>query len=152
MKTVLTAILVFVSVAASAEPTLDGRWQSDRDLTMRFARERAKLEERTTVFLGQMMGRLTLEFSQGVLKSSMPSWESVRANGDRSQLAGFTESHPYAVVAATSNQVAIVSPEPVSGAQRITVYNFDDPNTMWVYLGAAASSDLNIREYFVRVK
>ena len=152
MKTVLAVLLALLSIAANAEPRLAGLWQSDRESTMRFIRERSKLEERTSLFFEQMTGRLTLEFSKGRLTSSMPSWESVNAEGAKSQLVGFSETHPFKVVASTESQVAVVSQEPITGRRRVTVYNFDGPNRMWVYLGEAPFPDMNFREYFVRVK
>ena len=152
MKSSSALALAVLCTFAYAEPTLDGRWQSDQALAMRFAERRAKLDDRTTLFLSQALGRLTIEFSKGIIKSSMPSWENVRVDGTRSHFAGFIESHPFKVLAATADQVAVLSQEPVSGTQRITVYNFEGADTMWVYLAGTTFSDMNIREYFVRVR
>ena len=152
MRTILLALLTVVSFAAGAEPQLTGRLQSDRELTMRFARERSRLEEKSLLFLDQMMGRLTLEFGKREIKSHLPDWESVAADGAKSQLVGFTESRRFKIVATTDSQVAVVSAEPVTGRQRVTVYNFDGPNTMWVYVGDDQLPEISIREYFVRVK
>ena len=152
MKTLLAILLAFLSLAAMAEPRLAGHWQSDRELTMRFVRERSKLEEKTLLFLEEMTGRLTLEFANGRLTTSMPNWESMNADGQKSQLVGFMETHSFKVVATTESQVAVTSQEPVTHRRRVTVYNFESPNRMWVYLGGAPFPDTNIREYFVRVK
>jgi len=119
---------------------------------MSFAKERARLEDKTVRFLDQMMGKMTLTFSQTKVESEMPDWQSETTEGVRSNLVGFRESHRYKVLGASRNQVAVVSTEPVTGRRQITVYNFDDEDTMWVYLGGAALPQLNIREYFVRVK
>ena len=119
---------------------------------MRFAREHASLENKTLLFLEQMMGRLTLTFAAAQLTSQLPNWESETSEGVKSQLVGFKETHPYRVVATTRTQVAVVTPEPVTGRQAITVYNFDNADTMWIYLGGASFPEMTVREYFVRIK
>lgn len=150
----MAAVLLFVLpwTSVDAAPALIGKWKSDHELTMRFARDRAKMEDKTILFLDQMMGRLSLVFTPTQLLAEMPDWQSETAGGVRSQLVGFRESHRYKVLGSTADQVAIMSPEPVTGRQTITVYNFEGPDTMWVYVAGASFPPLNIREYFVRVK
>ncbi len=153
MRTIVaTLVLLWSALPALADPVILGKWQSDRELTMLFAKERARLEDKTYLFLEQMMGRMTLTFTAIRLKSEMPDWQSETVDGVKSQLVGFRESHAYKVIGSSRDQVAVVSTEPVTGRKHITVYNFEDEDTMWVYLGGAPFPQMNIREYFVRVK
>jgi hypothetical protein len=153
MRTITAcAALVLASASAHADPTLVGRWRSDQALTMAFAKERAKLEDKTVVFLDHIMGKMTLTFTPAKVAVEMPDVETQNAEGVKSQLKGFRESHSYKVIGKTSNQVAVLSTEPVTGRRHITVYTFEDRDTMWVYVGGTTFPHLNIREYFVRVK
>ncbi len=119
---------------------------------MKFARDHAKLEDKTLLFLAQILGRMTLTFTSKTLKSEMPDTQSETAEGVKSQLVGFRELHAYRVIGSSRDQVAVLSVEPVTGRKRVTVYNFEDQDIMWVYLGGAPFPQMNIREYFVRIK
>jgi|JI6StandDraft_1071083.scaffolds.fasta_scaffold778506_1 hypothetical protein len=153
MKHLLIALcLSLLSAVTQAEPVLLGEWKSDKQKTMAFAKAQAKLEEKTYFFLEQIMGQMTVTFSRGRIKSEMPSRPIETLEGAKSNFTGFTETHDYKVLAKTQSQVAISSQEPVTGRKVITVFNFEDENTMWVYIGGASFPQLNIREYFVRVK
>lgn len=152
-STFLTFYILLTSLSAQAQiPRIIGKWQSDRDLTMAFAKDHRKLSERTNLFLDQLMGRLTLTFTKSTVSSSMPDSNSTTFEGVKSQLRGFTEKNRYKALAATKTQVAILSLEPVTGIKTISVYNFEDANTMWVYLGGESFPNLNIREYFRRIQ
>lgn len=153
MRNTLIALLVaLASSSAQADPALVGKWKSNRELTMNFAREKARMEDKTILFLDQIMGKMTLVFSATRVSSEMPDWQSETAEGVKSQLVGFRESHRYKQIGSTADQVALSSVEPVTGRRRITVYNFENQDTMWVYVGGEPFSEMNIREYFVRVK
>jgi len=151
----LFALLLVAAFATSAkaEPKLVGQWKSDADLSMRFNTERSKLESKTTLFLSQLMGHLTMTFTVNTVAFEMPNVETRTAEGQKSQLVGFRETHRYRVLGTTADAVAIKSVEPVTGKDAITVYNFVGPDTMWVYSGGIDSAtSTHLREYFVRVK
>ncbi len=153
MKKLLVVLTATAAcTAAQAEPRLVGQWQSDREHTMAFAQERAKLEDKTKLFLGQMMGRMTLRFDRERVRSDMPDWRSVNAAGEASNLIGFSETRRYKVLGKTASQIAITSVDPSTRQKIITVYNFDNDDRMWVYLGGTSFPQMNIREYFVRVR
>ena len=151
-KAVSALLLLLAWTSVHAAPVLVGKWKSDHDLTMRFARERSKMEDKTILFLDQMMGRMNLVFTPSIVSSEMPDWQSESLDGAKANLVGFRESHQYKVLGATADQVAVDSLEPVTGRRKITVYTFDNEDTMWVYVGSASSQKMNIREYFVRIK
>ena len=149
----LVLCLYFTAFGASAQtPSLIGAWQSDRDRTMAFAAARARLEDKTSLFLSQMMGRLTVRFTATEMLSDMPDWDSETHLGVKSRVTGFREVSRYRILGTTGTQVAILTAAPVTGVETITVYNFEDANTMWVYVGSASLPSMNIREYFRRVQ
>jgi hypothetical protein len=151
------AALIFSSLmctAGYAQPTLIGVWKSDAELTMRFNSERAQLDEKKRRFLSQLMGRLTITFTAKSVALEMPDWEVEANDGKKSPFTGFKEVHPYKMLGHTNASIAVLSREPVSGVESITVYNFDDENTMWVDTGGAGKAfpSEHLREYFVRIR
>lgn len=151
----LAALLIsilFYAAAAHADPTLVGRWKSNGQMSMQFNEDRARLEDRSIKFLTQLMGRMTVTFDQRTVTYEMKDWEVVSENGERRPFVGFKEVQPYRLIGHTPKSVAIRSREPVTGEERITVFNFVDSNTMWVYSGRTAESvpTEHLREYFVR--
>jgi hypothetical protein len=152
-KIALLTLLAAFAIPAKAEPRLIGQWKSDATLTMRFNSEHAKLEDKTVLFLSQLTGHLTITFTTTTIALDMPDIETMTAEGKKSTLVGFRETHSYRLLGATSDAVAIKSRESVNGKDAITVYNFENPDTMWVYLASAgAPLSLHLREYFVRIK
>jgi hypothetical protein len=148
----LVALVTFAA-SASAEPSLIGQWKSDAHLTMSFNTERSKLEDKTALFLSQIMGHLTITFTPDTIVFDMPNVETQTSEGKKSQLVGFRESHRYRVLGATADAVAVRSVEPVTGKDTITVYNFVGTDTMWTYSGGTDNApSSHLREYFVRIK
>jgi hypothetical protein len=151
----LIAILAAMAVACGADacPNLKGAWISDHDLAMTFAKKHTKLEDRTEHFLDQMLGRLTMRFDADSVVYSLPDYDAEVA-GKRYHMTGFHESSSYQVLFCDSRVVAVKGKQPVTGKEVITVYNFVDDDTMWVYQDSADNglADLNIREYFARIK
>lgn len=121
---------------------------------MQFNKDRARLEEKKLLFLSQMMGRMTIIFAPKTVTLEMSEWESQTKSGEKHRLVGFKEVRSYRYLGQTQNAVAVLSVEPVSGIETINVYNFDNPNTMWVYIGGSDKAFLgeHLREYFVQVR
>jgi len=150
----ITVFLLFVVSApfANADPVLIGKWKSDAELSMKFNRERAVMEEKTGHFLDQLLGHLTITFASNNATYDMPDLEVTSSAGKTSHMTGFQEKDPYEFLASTASQIAIRTVEPVTGSPQIVVYNFEDANTMWIYMGGGHFPAMNMREYFVRVK
>jgi hypothetical protein len=150
----LFALIVFLVAGASAhaEPSLTGKWKSDSAKTMQFNNERARLEDRSVKFLSQLMGRMTVTFTQKTITYEMKDWEFETENGEKRPFKGFKEVRPYRLIGRTSKSIAIQSRAPVIGEEEITVFNFVDKNTMWIYSGRNADAVPleHLREYFVR--
>jgi hypothetical protein len=154
MKNLIAFVAFLIVVAgARAEPSLAGQWKSDNAQTMQFNKDRAKLEDRTVKFLSQLMGRMTITFTEKTIAYEMKDWEFETEAGDKRPFKGFKEVQPYRIIGSTPKSIAIQSREPITGEESITVLNFVDPNTMWVYSGKAAQLMPvdHIREYFVRL-
>jgi hypothetical protein len=153
MKKLTAFLIVLVAIAsAQAEPSLVGQWKSDNARTMQFNQERARLEDRSVRFLSQLMGRMTVTFTQKTITYEMKDWEFETETGEKRPFKGFKEVQPYRLIGRTPKSVAIQSRAPVTGEEVITVFTFADLNTMWVYSGRTAEAlpTEHLREYFVR--
>ena len=153
MKKILTTVfLLSLGAPASAAPSLVGKWQSDRELTMSFIKEHVRLEDKTYTFLNDIMGQLTLTFSRDKVSSSLPD-SDVTIAGKVHHMVGFNEQAPYAVIYASDRVVVTSGVEPVTHTAVVTTYNFDSPDVMWIYTGGAdnALPNSHYREYFRRV-
>jgi hypothetical protein len=154
MKRVLASLLTMsFAVPASADPTLVGEWRSDRELTMNFIERNVKLEEKTYKFLSDMMGRLTLTFTRDRVRSVLPDWDT-SIEGRARQMVGFGDEAPYRVLYANERVIVISGAEPVTHQETVTTFNFDGPDTMWIYTGGSdkALPQSHYREYFRRVR
>ena len=151
-KFLASVLLITISAPALASPTLIGTWQSDQELTMRFMNDNVKLQDKTRKFLSDMMGRLTLTFTQSRVSSSLPDYD-VCIEGKKHHMVGFNEEAPYTILYSTSRVLVTSGREPVTANIVVTTYNFDSPNIMWIYTGGAdnALPNSHYREYFRRV-
>ena len=141
----ITVLLAWAS-AASAEPTLIGQWISDRDASSAFNEKHAQLQPKTAAFLKDSMGRLVVTFSPDRVSYELPNF-TTKIEGKEFPITGFSESHPYSVVATTPSSIAIRTVEPVSHEPVIVVYNFVADDRVWIYV---SSSESHVREYFKR--
>ena len=152
MKRALATLLALFTASSSAEPNILGRWKSDGIRSAAFNRQNAKLEERSLVFLDQLLGHAVVVITPSHVLIEMPDVSVVTKEGKTSVLKGFREEHPYRLLSVTSTQAAIEGTQPVTGTRVISVYTFEDPDTMWVYLAGPGFEHLHAREYFVRIR
>ena len=149
MKRLLAiSTLVAWATAAGAEPTLLGQWISDRDASASFNDEHVRMQAKTAAFLKDSMGRLVVTFSPAEVSYVLPNF-TTKIEGKEHPIVGFTEAHPYTVVATTPSSIAIRTTEPVSHEPTIVVYNFIGNDRMWIYVSTLGS---HVREYFKRVE
>jgi len=139
--------LSWVSIA-SADPTLIGQWISDRDASPAFNEKHVRFQAKTADFLKDAMGRLVVNFKADNVSYDLPNFTTT-IEGKKFPIAGYSETHPYTVVATTPNSVAIRTIEPVSHEPVVVVYNFVTPDSFWIYAGNSGS---HVREYFKRVE
>jgi hypothetical protein len=152
-KLVVFCMFSFLSFGVVASPSLLGQWKSDRDLSISFIHENVKLQPKTEKFIGDIMGRLTLNFTDTEVTSLLPDFNVV-IEGKTHEMKGFVSSSSYTVLYSSPKVVAVSSEEPVTGNTVVTIYNFVDRNTFWVYTGGSdkALPDSHYREYFRRVE
>jgi hypothetical protein len=152
--TYIALALMLTSLSAHADPVLLGQWKSNRELTMNFANEYAKLEARQVRFLGQIIGEMTVKFSSRNVVSEMPELriKTESNESDGVKFVGFKEVSSYKIIGTTRSQVAVSYLLPVTHERVITIYNFEDENTMWIYASSTLFPKENYREYFVRVQ
>jgi len=119
---------------------------------MEFIKNYAKMSDKTEEFLSQMMGHLTLEFDGKTVHMEMPDLK-ISLDGEDNDLTGMNETAGYKIIFKNDRTVAIAGYNPVIKKDTITVYNFVEPDLMWVYVSGfdAGMSDLNFREYFKRL-
>jgi hypothetical protein len=155
MKTTLSVfLLVGAWSIAQAEPTLIGQWKSDANLTMSFNTAHAKLDDRKLLLSSQLVGHMTVTFSARDETMVMPDLDIKNGEGKTSRLPGTQQTNRYRLLGSTPNAIAIAKVESNNGIESITVYNFEGPDTMWVYSGGSdtVAPDSHLREYFVRIK
>jgi len=154
MKTSIAFWMIsLMSFGADASPSLIGQWRSDRELSSSFIHDHVKLQPKTEKFIKDIMGRLTLTFTKTELSSFLPDFDVVIERKTHS-MKGFKTSGPYTVLYSLSKVVAVSEVEPVTHRTVVTVYNFVDDNTFWIYTGGSdkALPDSHYREYFRRVE
>jgi hypothetical protein len=149
MRRLLAIVVLFAWVsAASADPLLIGQWISDRDASAAFNDEHARLQEKTAAFLKDSMGRLVVTFGTGKVSYELPNF-TTKIDGKEYPITGYSETHPYTVIATTPNSIAIRTVEPVSHEPVVVVYNFVASDKVWIYV---STSDSHVREYFKRIE
>jgi len=136
MKKLLLALaMVAATTTAFASSSLVGAWKSNHDLTMSYATSHARLSPRAEHVIDQMMGRLTLRFEGSRVSYELPDWDA-EIDGKYSHLVGAHETSDYEILFSNDNTVAVKGRQLVTGKEMVTVYNFVDANTMWIYLGS----------------
>ena len=146
-RLLVIAGLAASAAAASAEPTLIGQWISDREASAAFNEEHVRLQPKTAAFLKDSMGRLAVTFGPDKVSYELPNF-TTKIEGKEFPITGFSETHPYTVVATTPSSIAVHTIEPVSHKPVVVVYNFVAEDSVWIYV---STSESHVREYFKRV-
>lgn len=149
----LFATFAFSISAEACDRNLTGTWKSDKQMTMSFVRENAKLQRKTVEFLQAIVGHMTFTFSERELHLAMPDIEAPVA-GKLRPFAGIEERKPYKVLFCGDSMIVWSAKGSFSNADEATTFNFVGPDTIWVYTGStqAGVPDLHAREYFQRVR
>jgi hypothetical protein len=145
------AIFFLASSIARADDRLIGRWRSNHDETMRFAKEHSIWTERQTHFLNQLFGHLELSFDGKTMRNRFPDI-TVETNGQTSAFKGFENAFLYRELGSDEDSVAILIKN-YFGHDSIVQYHFVNRDRFWVYADdpKMGLADLNFREYFDRV-
>jgi hypothetical protein len=148
-------LLIFVALlplVGNAADRLLGTWQSDHDATMKFAVDHALLEPRQTEFLAGSLGRLLMSFDGVQMRYKMPD-VNINIQGKALHFVGTDETYPYRVLGADEDSIALML-EKSHGRDRIIHIHFVSDEVFWLYSEESdyGLRDLNVREYFRRVK
>jgi hypothetical protein len=137
--------------ACACDRDLTGTWKSDKDMSMAFIRETTKLQPKTGAFLEALLGNMTLTFTDAEVRLAMPDTK-VPVAGELRPFAGFKEQKPYTVLFCSTAMIVWSAKRSFSNEEEATTFNFDGPDTIWVYTGSTApgAPDLHTREYFRR--
>jgi len=152
----ITAIVLFtlsVQGALACPHDLRGTWQSDREASMTFARENARLQPKTEAFLAALYGHMTLTFTRSEAHLVMPDIE-VPVSGESRPFVGFDQRTKYKVLFCNSTMLVWSGKMSFDSEPKASTLVFLDPNTFWVYAGGADPKvpDLHTREFFRRLK
>ena len=101
--------------------------------------------------LERLMGKMTVRYSGNHAMFTMPEIRFTKDGKDR-VLEGWTSKEDLNVIGRTKTQIAILSKSvsPSIYNDSITLINFVDADTYWVYLGHSPLVGHHVREYFRR--
>ncbi len=151
----LTLIMAIVPFAFAEDPdfasNLDGTWKSDWALTKKHIDAECKLTKEEISGLERLMGKMTVRYSGNHAMFTMPEIR-FRKDGKDRVLEGWTSKEELNVIGRTKTQIAVLSRavSPSIYNDSITLINFPDADTYWVYLGYSPLVGHHVREYFRR--
>jgi hypothetical protein len=149
----LLALLALVLAASNthADERLLGKWKSSLPLTREFYLSHAILTATQKQFVEQIFGDMVVEYRENIATSTSPN-KKVTINGKTFDWEGGSESAAYEIIYSSPHQIVITRKLP-NGAPYVATLNFVDNDTYWIYIGDTPfGSELNIREYFERIK
>lgn len=133
----LLASITLLVGCASSDHQLDGRWKSNKQLTVASVRFRKPPSPAQRAKLEAIFGKLVVIYDGTQITAEMPP----------------TNGHPvwhyrsrYRVVASDRDSLAYVSRDPLTGEHKISHVHFDGPNRHWLYLHGTGW-----KEYFDRI-
>jgi len=148
----LFALFALIPLACAAADRLSGKWHSDHDTSMVFIRTHSRLEPRQFQFLDGSLGRMHLSFDGTNMRRGLPDFD-IPIQGKPTHFVGSEENLSYRVIGTDSDSVAILVTND-HGADRILHIHFVNDDSFWLYSEETnyGLRDLNVREYFQRVK
>jgi hypothetical protein len=149
-KTILLIIFVFAASPVAAKDRLSGKWRSSLELSRNFYQQHAILKPAQREFIEQVFGELEVEYKGGKVVTRSQS-KKIAINGKQFYFHGTNDESSYRVIFESDNKVVIKTHE--NGHWVASTLVFVSNDVYWEYVGEGEyGSDLNIREYFVRVK
>ena len=150
--TTIVMLLCLAPALANSSDRLAGQWRSDHEASMHFMRQHSILEPRQSDFLEGTLGRLRLTFDGSRMRYQIPDADSV-IQGQSQHFVGSDERFEYRVLGRDSDSVALLLMNH-HGKDRIWHLHFVSDDAFWIYSedGDYGLRDLNIREYFRRIK
>lgn len=155
MKNSIAIGLFFLSTscahASNCESRIEGTWKSDGQTSMTYLREHATVLPKADRFLESLLGKMTLTFAHGELRTHMPD-TTANVNGKLTPFVGIDMRKPYHIVFCDEDTIAFASQSIDSDKDKLAVFHFVSPDTFWVYMGSTDPRipDINSREFFQR--
>jgi hypothetical protein len=150
MKCIIS-LLLFFSLQAFGCPDLKGEWKSNHELTMAYTKSYAKMPKHTYEFLNQIMGTQSVIYTKDEITLKDIEKRKIKIKGEIHDWHGGNETAKYANLGCIDNFISLRYT--VYDTDFISLLNFVDNDTYWVYTGSPLVGDaLNTREYFKRVK
>ncbi|MBI5450027.1 MAG: hypothetical protein HY940_01590 [Gammaproteobacteria bacterium] len=153
MLAVLLALaLVQASASAMAGNRLVGTWKSDSEASLRGVRSQAGLTRDQVRMIEQVVGQMTMSFTDKRLKVTMPDINVV-LNDRTVELYGDEREVSYQVVRDQPELMAVKVVGLEYGEDTVE-YHFEGNDLFWVYSDSmqGIAGDTRVREYFRRVK
>jgi hypothetical protein len=151
-RALLVLWVLICPLVGHAADRLHGTWQSDHEKSMKFVAEHALLEPRQKEFLDGSLGRLRKSFDGDQMRHDMPD-VNINIQAKALHFVGADETCRYRILGADYDSVALMLDQ-CHGRDRIVHIHFVSDEVFWLYSEESdyGLRDLNIREYFRRVK
>jgi hypothetical protein len=138
----IASIALLLVGCASRDTRIEGRWKSNRTLTMATMDgwkppHSAPLSPRKRALLASLFGKLIVTYDHGILTAEMPSFHG---------LPPYHHSDRYRIVASDEGSLAYLSTSPMTNKPEISHVYFDGPNRYWIYVLRTST-----KEYFDRL-
>ena len=144
MRTIFAIVAIsFASCAAACDNSLEGKWQSDAVTSMSFNRRVAHLPDHTDRFLRSHLGRMTIEFKDGRVRTFLPPRSGAPSAADESH-------YGYRVVRCGPHWIETESLPTELGPKELNVFHFEGKDLYWVSLPVGSRNGKQLREYFRR--
>jgi len=164
MKALALSLLVVATAfnLRAEDSKILGSWKSDRETTLKFMEENAKIPEERLNALKPMFGKSTFTFQKGGKGTVVTeAYEIPMKGGKTIKVPASVQPFTYKILGETKKQVVtrVTYPETGELPELIKMLNespfaitvFPDRNNCWTYI-SNGFVDLHAREYFVRVK
>ena len=151
MKKTLIILSILISVNVYGAPNLHGKWKSSLVLSNEFNYANTKLDKNQKDFINQIFGKLIIIYKENTFKV-IDKDKTIIVNGEKRNWEGNNKDYEYKIIASDNNKI-IIKEKKNDNTSKLETLHFIGDDTYWIYLGSTKMfENLNIREYFVRVK
>ena len=130
-------IITLLSGCASSDHRLEGRWKSNKELTLATIKLRDPVTATKRATLDSIFGKLVMCYDRTHVIAELPA-----SNGR----PGWHSRTRYRVVASDNDSLAYISTDVFTGEPEISHVYFESPDRYWIYL-----NDTGSKEYFDRI-
>ena len=151
LQIIVIAILLLLSIngCSLSDPRLLGTWQSNLELTTQYNKEHTRIDDLQLEKLSQIFGMMEVTYKSDnscefyFPKHTLKTKEKVFENEESLSV------EDYKIIFQRDN-ILVLEHSNNSSEKNISVINFVNENTYWIYLGYSEVFDLHLREYFTK--